>query len=241
MTNEISGEIVIQGFWGEEVLSTQEFKQREFDSKLISVPASTYNELHRRYETISKLIMLSDETQAGLIEEQFKIKNLLDNALMYHPEYQAELDDMKAKGLQVSAAHIDYYTKLEMNFNFPYMKKSQTNKRSYYEAIRGVYSQFITNEINKQLGHIKKPRYEQAFVLIVHYFKGNIIRDLDNHYSSFVFNVLRYKQLIKDDSWMNMEFMEKGLAAEKGPKTEVYICDRYKATKLQIDLSFNKR
>lgn len=193
-------------------------------SKPLPLPPATYYDLKSRYEELSNLMMPLEEVQAGLLEEMFRIKDILFAALIESPEYQADMEELKANGPHMIAQHNSFYTKLELNFNLPYMKKTQANKRSYYEAIQAVYSRFITGELNKQLPVEPTARYLKSFVLIAHYFKGKNIRDLDNHYSSFIFNVLRYKKLIEDDSWVNMSFMEKGLLAKAG-KTEIYICN----------------
>ncbi|MCP3764093.1 hypothetical protein NLX67_17215 [Domibacillus sp. A3M-37] len=195
------------------------------ESLPIYPPATTYSQLNDRYNQLIDLIKSIDEVQAGTIKELFQIKPILEDILMKSSEYQTDMEEIKTKGPQMSAQHIDFYTKMELNFNFPYMKKTRENKRSYYEAIRTVYSRFMTGELDRQLEHEPVARYPKSFVLIVHYFKGNRIQDLDNHFSSFVFNVLRYKNLIEDDSWMNMSYMEKGLPAEEG-KTELYICNQ---------------
>ncbi len=93
----------------------------------------------------------------------------------------------------------------------------------YKAAIRHYYFQ-STFEACEQLS-IEK-RFDKAAIFIIHYFKDQIIRDLDNRNRKFLLDAIRQTGLIRDDSWRYLAVMEEGFHDPHGDHVKMYVLAR---------------
>ena len=76
--------------------------------------------------------------------------------------------------------------------------------------------------------------FEQAHVYIVHFFKNRIIRDLDNRYTKFIIDNLRFSGYVPDDNWQHIWWTEIGLFGEE-EKVQMYVVEADKSPDFYSD------
>ncbi|TMN20850.1 RusA family crossover junction endodeoxyribonuclease [Lentibacillus cibarius] len=95
-------------------------------------------------------------------------------------------------------------------FQFSYagmLPLNTDNDRSYFGAIQSYYQQVTFQaynyaSINAQFG--------KSTLILLHYFRDNIRRDLDNSNSKCIIDAIRYTRLIADDSWKELSLFQQG-------------------------------
>lgn len=114
--------------------------------------------------------------------------------------------------------------KIEMKGHLPFIKREHKHQaKEYYGQLRDHYIPRINKAITKRNPNIK---FDRAFVLIVQYFPNNSIKDLDNQFKSFIFNSLRFTQIVKGDSWQALSYIDDAGMDKENPRTEIYVSSR---------------
>lgn len=90
----------------------------------------------------------------------------------------------------------------------------------HHKSVRDAY-QLSTIEAVKK--HEIEPNNSKVFIYIVHYFKNNVIRDLDNRNRKYLIDALRYALVIPDDRWQNISIMEEGCLDKERDHVEVFV------------------
>jgi hypothetical protein len=67
---------------------------------------------------------------------------------------------------------------------------------------------------------------QRCCVLIIHYFKDRMVRDLDNRNRKFLLDAIRQTGLIRDDSWRDLAIMEEGFHDPRGDHVQMYVLAR---------------
>ncbi|MBA4533812.1 hypothetical protein [Brevibacillus halotolerans] len=92
----------------------------------------------------------------------------------------------------------------------------------YKQKMRDHYQQKIIQFAN--IYDIKsRVTYQKAFIYLLHFFKNEVPRDLDNRSKKFIFDGIRYSGIIRDDSWKNISYMERGLLDNNYERVEIWI------------------
>lgn len=66
-------------------------------------------------------------------------------------------------------------------------------------------------------------RFNKATIIIQHFFKDKIIRDLDNRNRKFVIDAIRVTGLIKDDNYKVLRIVEEGFRTTEEPYVNVFL------------------
>lgn len=113
-------------------------------------------------------------------------------------------------------------------FNYPVLFVEYPGMMPHYDEymkMRGKVRDIYQHAFNLANLHVpRKHVYEQAHVFIVHYFQNRIIRDLDNRYTNFIINNLRYGGYVPDDDWQHVWLTEMGLLGEE-EKVQMYVVE----------------
>ncbi|MFD1362744.1 hypothetical protein [Lentibacillus salinarum] len=98
----------------------------------------------------------------------------------------------------------------------PYEKENtyKTRIRDYY--LRATLDAYDWKKVDIQ--------FEKAGLLIAHYFKSKMVRDLDNRNRKYLQDGLRATGLIKDDSWRDLSCLEMGFPSENN-HVQMYVMD----------------
>ncbi|AYB41753.1 hypothetical protein D5F52_26735 (plasmid) [Brevibacillus laterosporus] len=92
----------------------------------------------------------------------------------------------------------------------------------YKQKIRDHYQQKIIQFAN--IYDIEsRVTYQKAFIYLIHFFRNEVPRDLDNRSKKFIFDGIRYSGIIRDDSWKNISYMERGLLDSNYERVEIWI------------------
>lgn len=114
--------------------------------------------------------------------------------------------------------------KLSFHFKLPHYPKTLKNKATYYDMLLTYYHKKMFNALEKVKSEWPSFQNEKVVVYIKSFYKDKSIRDLDNRFHSFIFNSLRYSQLIEDDGWQYLSYMEEGFLSSNGNEyVEIYI------------------
>lgn len=114
--------------------------------------------------------------------------------------------------------------KIELNYTLPMYQKTKSIKSKYYHSLEQIYKNELTKELIQFKNNVHNISYtDKVFILILQNFKNEVITDYDNRFHSFIFNSLRAAQIIKDDNWKKISYMEDAKKSEEGSKTEIYI------------------
>lgn len=179
-----------------------------------------------------RTISITDEE---ILKEQTHFENILRNAeLIKINMTEAYLKYKSFTDLEGIAPSIDYddeiscdvvkgnIIKIKMNGLLPFINNEhKIDSKVYFRELRDHYVPRLNRAIQKRNPNIAF--LEKAFVLILQYFPNNRVRDLDNQFKSFIFNSLRFSQIIKGDSWQSVSYMDLGKFDENYSRTEIYI------------------
>ncbi|MFC2947581.1 hypothetical protein [Virgibacillus sediminis] len=91
--------------------------------------------------------------------------------------------------------------------------------REYLALIRNYYHR-ITFEAY-DYSKVETP-LNRAVLVIQHYFRDGIIRDLDNRNRKYIIDAIRQTGLVKDDNWKELSIIEEGLP-DKQNHIQVYL------------------
>lgn len=98
------------------------------------------------------------------------------------------------------------------HFSYEGMLPLYSSEKGYQKQLRDYYTQATI----EALGQDRPQPFEQAILLICHFFQDLRVRDLDNRNRRHLINALRAAQIIEDDSWKKISVMEFGLLDSKG-------------------------
>ncbi|QZT33705.1 hypothetical protein HUR95_16020 [Caldalkalibacillus thermarum TA2.A1] len=114
------------------------------------------------------------------------------------------------------------------DFDYPVLLVEYPGMMPHYDEymkMKGKIRDIYQHSFNLANLHVpQKHIFEQAHVFIVHYFQNRIIRDLDNRYTNFIINNLRYAGYVPDDDWQHVWWTEIGLLGEK-EKVQMYVVE----------------
>ncbi|TMN20935.1 RusA family crossover junction endodeoxyribonuclease [Lentibacillus cibarius] len=85
-------------------------------------------------------------------------------------------------------------------FNVEHDRDYFSSLQSYYQHV--TFQAYNYASIDCQFG--------KSALLILHYFKDNVRRDLDNGNSKCIIDAIRYTRLIADDSWKELSLFQQG-------------------------------
>lgn len=210
-------------FWGSN--ENEKEKTDKLNEDLFLKPTRV-SDLEKEIELIKENLDYMEIIRARQIERLVSLQE--DYAAHMNPQqYQEYLNFLKVKGKSMIALSEPEtgILKVELNYLLPHYPKTKNTKLAYYVALSEVYQTDLIRKLTEtkhMLPNFKKS--EKVFVLIVQYFKSNMITDLDNRFHSFIFNALRSAQVIPDDRWQRLSYMEEGRIAES-TKTEIFIAD----------------
>lgn len=216
-----------ESFWDDDV-STSDDKDATVYEQVFLIPKNI-NDLEKEVEMTKEELDYIEILRARKYKQLIDIQQQYSNNMVYsdHPQYNNLLKSKKGKSvIEVSSLNEGKILKLRLDFLLPIYQKIKTSKFSYYETLQNIYREEITKCLFKEKNRI--PNFieaEKVFVIILQYFKNNIISDLDNRFHSIVFNSLRSARIIPDDSWRNLSYMEDGKHTKESAYTEIYICD----------------
>lgn len=98
------------------------------------------------------------------------------------------------------------------------------NNTEYAEALKRYYLQATLDSYDFSKTDYK---FDKSVIIFVHYFKDNIIRDLDNRVKKYIQDAIRFTRLIEDDNWVNVWNIDMAfLDTNKNPHVQVYIVER---------------
>jgi hypothetical protein len=107
------------------------------------------------------------------------------------------------------------FLELRLGFILPYFSKNVTHRTSYYARLKKTYQQPIIKSL-RDLAAEFTLKEEKCFVLITQYMPNYIVRDLDNRFHSLIFNAMRAANIITNDDWKNLSYMENGHISNNG-------------------------
>lgn len=190
----------------EEVISADSNKKSDL---IMQSKVYRQKELEDEIKAILLAIESSDYQKAILLDRYIELRNLWQTEFDFEkfPEVLEPIPDM------FEANIIDFqntsFVELRMDLILPYYSKNVTNRVTYYSALKKSYQQPIVEKL-RSLQTVIDFKDEKCFVLISQYFTNMIIRDLDNRFHSLIFNGLRSSNLISDDDWNKLSYMENG-------------------------------
>ncbi|GAB3051304.1 hypothetical protein [Virgibacillus ainsalahensis] len=153
---------------------------------------------------------------------------LLKSVEMFKEETMRRLYELEPEGREdaVSSNPLARTTPHYVNgypvFQFSYdgmLPLYKENDRDYASFVRNYYHR-ITFESYNYAGI--EMQFNQAVLVIQHYFQDNIIRDLDNRNRKYIIDAIRYTRLVKDDNWKELSILEEGLP-DKQNHIQVYL------------------
>lgn len=169
----------------------------------------THDELEQKINQLLWAIESSDYQKAIFLEDYMKLRELWEKEF----DFEKYTDVLKIEQSMIDSKIINHddseFIELRLDFILPYYSKNVTNRTMYYARLKKSYQQPIISKIRNLSAKIDF-KEEKCFVLISQYMPNFIIRDLDNRFHSIVFNALRSANIIKDDDWQNLSYMENG-------------------------------
>ena len=94
---------------------------------------------------------------------------------------------------------------------------------AYRAAVRYYYFRATFEAYDRNAVNIT---FNKAAVLIIHYFKDKLVRDLDNRNRKFILDAIRQTGLIQDDSWRDLAVMEEGFHDPHKDHVQAYVVAR---------------
>jgi hypothetical protein len=176
--------------------------------------STTDEDIHRQQDYFRNALMNSELLRIYLTEAYLKYQSWteLDRiapAVDFDEEINCEVIE-------------DNIIKITMNGHLPFIKKEhKMDTKEYFWKLRDHYTPRLNRAIQRRNPNISFS--EKAFVLIMQYFPNDKIRDLDNQFKSFIFNSLRSTQIVKDDRWQSLSYMDVGLIDRENSRTEIYV------------------
>lgn len=143
-----------------------------------------------------------------------RILELDDNAVL--PPLSTVYPGAKAKPKQVNGYAV-------FQFSYEGVLPLYQQDRDYRAAIRHYYFRATFEAYERNDANVT---FNKAAVLIIHYFKDKIVRDLDNRNRKFLLDAIRQTGLIRDDSWRDLAVMEEGFYDPHGDHIQMYVTAR---------------
>lgn len=214
-------------FWGTEEAETQVTANLNDD---LFLNPTRVSDLEKEIEQVKENLDYMEIIRARQIERLISLQE--DYAahmnIQQYQEYQKFLKDKGDTQIELSEP-VKGILKIQLNYLLPHYPKTKNTKLAYYVALTEVYQTDIVKKLTESKNML--PNFKQSdkvFILIVQYFKSNLITDLDNRFHSFIFNSLRSAQIIPDDRWQRLAYMEDGKMSEEN-RTEIFVGDYERA------------
>ena len=169
----------------------------------------THDELEQKLNNLLWAIESSDYQKAMFLEEYMQLRDLWKKEFDYnkYPDVLKIFPSMVHS--KIKKVDNSKFIELRLDFILPYYSKDVTNRTMYYARLKKSYQQPIIEKL-KNISFEIDFKEEKCFILISQFMPNYIIRDLDNRCHSIVFNALRSANIIKDDDWQNLSYMENG-------------------------------
>lgn len=173
-------------------------------------------------DSLNILELMKHETMARLIS----LRNSNEYAERQEDLSKAETSDfpsafVKQFILPCNASIGGTYTVTQFSFwgTLPIYQQSYKQKvfEYYNDALDGAFD-------FESIRH----SYGKSLLIIQHFMKASIIRDLDNLNRKYIIDSVRLTGIIKDDSWLDLSLYEEG-RKDRTPHIQVYLVeDKYK-------------
>ncbi|MFS0815416.1 hypothetical protein ABC382_00410 [Lysinibacillus sp. 1P01SD] len=178
-------------------------------------------------DSLNTLEMMKHETMARLI----KIRDSYEYAERQEDLGDAETSDfpsafVKQFILPCSSSIGGTYTVTQFSF----WGTLPIYQQSYKQKVFEYYNDALDNAFDfESIRH----SYGKSLLIIQHFMKASIIRDLDNLNRKYIIDSIRLTGIIKDDSWLDLSLYEEG-KKDRTPHIQVYLVeDKYKYTFLE--------
>jgi hypothetical protein len=194
------------------------------NERLIFVPTRN-SKLISELELVDRNLEYIENSRSYLIQRR---KELKEEYLRYmdseqHAEFKGYLESFHSRSISVIPKSNDIF-QIELDYLLPHFTKTKNKREQFYLTLTNVFQHEIILEMSLHSGELPKFTTEQkTFVLIIQYFNGNRVADLDNRFHSFIFNALRGSQIIKDDSWKLLSYMEDGRKTTGNEYTRILV------------------